>query len=103
MKNGEPRQTNYMFFFRVPSGRKWCIDGAMFCGCHPLYEFLATPRWCINHSRKDFNLKPYVYTLDDKPVVLLKAVFDIKEKEELLFDYGVRKGEDGEPIEWLNW
>ncbi|KAH3817775.1 hypothetical protein DPMN_119330 [Dreissena polymorpha] len=52
MKSVEPRQTNYMFFFRVPSGRKWCIDGAHVCGCQALYEFLATPGRCLNHSRK---------------------------------------------------
>ncbi|KAH3817892.1 hypothetical protein DPMN_119448 [Dreissena polymorpha] len=40
--------------------------------------------------------------MDDKPALLLKAVCDIKEGKELLLDYCVQKGEDGEPIEWLN-
>ncbi|KAH3697596.1 hypothetical protein DPMN_085099 [Dreissena polymorpha] len=52
----------------------------------------------LNHSRKNFNVKAKKKTLDGNTVILLVATRCIN-KDELLFDYGVKTGEDGEQID----
>ncbi|KAH3847878.1 hypothetical protein DPMN_090213 [Dreissena polymorpha] len=48
-----------------------------------------------------WNVKPKAVDLDGTSLVLLLAIRDVKAGEELLFAYGVRRGEDGEDIDWL--
>jgi histone-lysine N-methyltransferase SETD8 len=46
----------------------------------------------INHSCKIFNLKPKVFAVGDCPRVVFVATRDVAADEELLFDYGERRG-----------
>ncbi|KAH3801836.1 hypothetical protein DPMN_155498 [Dreissena polymorpha] len=55
----------------------------------------------MNHSAKRCNVKPKAVELQGTTIILLQAIRDIDSDEELLFAYGVRKGEDGEHIDWL--
>lgn len=97
----------YLFFFKGKDGAHLCVDAQTFpCQCHPDRDTFGRR---INHSAKNFNLKPEVYRLNfpDGPrdTVLFRASKNIRCNEELRFDYGVRrksfKGE-GMDLEWLD-
>ncbi|XP_077155319.1 uncharacterized protein LOC143817716 [Ranitomeya variabilis] len=94
----------YMFFFNI--GKEvWCFDSREApCKCHP--DMPSTFGRKINHSQKNYNVKPVVkYILDDHtPSILFTAICDLKPGVELLFDYGVKKNQFGEAsnISWLN-
>ncbi|KAH3859566.1 hypothetical protein DPMN_102383 [Dreissena polymorpha] len=98
MRSTDPQATNYMLFLKEG---KICIDASNQCSCHSRAQFMGTYGRHMNHSAKMWNVKPKAVDLDGTTVVLLTAIRDIKAGEELLFDYGVRRGEDGEDIGWL--
>ena len=55
----------------------------------------------LNHSRKP-NLTPFLwYDREGKVVLLFKTKQDIVKQEEVTFDYGVRRTEDGTKVDWL--
>jgi histone-lysine N-methyltransferase SETD8 len=62
---------------------------------------------CVNHSKKNANLKPFVQdTMDHKkkevvPVLFFKTTRAIAKGEELLFDYGDRSKKATEAFPWL--
>ncbi|KAH3697600.1 hypothetical protein DPMN_085103 [Dreissena polymorpha] len=98
MKSKDPKDTNYMFFMKEG---KFCIDASKECSCHSRGVFMTTLGRGLNHSRKNFNVKAKKKTLDRNTVILLEATRCINKDEELLFDYGVKTGEDGKQIDWL--
>ncbi|KAH3850151.1 hypothetical protein DPMN_092557 [Dreissena polymorpha] len=98
MRSTDSMATNYMLFLKQG---KICIDAANQCSCHSRAEFMKTYGRHMNHSAKMWNVKPKAVDLAGTTVILLLAIRDVKAGEELLFDYGVRRGEDGEDIDWL--
>ncbi|KAH3738576.1 hypothetical protein DPMN_045214 [Dreissena polymorpha] len=93
MTSQDPRDTNYMFFMKEG---KICIFASKQCCCHSRNKFIATPGRALNHSAKRFNLKAKAVELDGTTSILLQATRAIDKDDELLFDFGVRKGKDGE-------
>ncbi|KAG9261351.1 hypothetical protein AMEX_G24872 [Astyanax mexicanus] len=95
------QESGYMFFFNSGQVAR-CIDAhEEECLCHP---GMCTFGRLINHSSKKANLRPRLYSVDGKDVILFIAIRNIKVKEELLFDYGVnRKSFAGEGLDlvWL--
>lgn len=82
----------YLFFIKGRLGTKLCIDSQTFpCECHPGKDTFGRR---MNHSAKNFNVKPVVFQLSfpDGPqdTVLFLATRDIGVDEELRWDYGVR-------------
>ncbi|XP_073416803.1 uncharacterized protein [Dendrobates tinctorius] len=81
----------YMFFFNI--GEKvWCFDSREApCSCHP--HMASTFGRKINHSQKNYNVKPVLkYIIDDNtPSMLFVANCNIKPGAELLFDYGLKQ------------
>ncbi|KAF4094051.1 hypothetical protein AMELA_G00009060 [Ameiurus melas] len=77
-----------MFFFENMNGKAMCIDAhSPCCECHPDRQTFGR---FINHSRKRCNLRPRAYTLQNgEDIIIFLATKNIKENEELLFDYGV--------------
>ncbi|XP_053376806.1 N-lysine methyltransferase KMT5A-like [Mercenaria mercenaria] len=103
LKDLLPPICNYMLFFRNKHGTKMCVDASTECECHPPGEYLHnSPGRYVNHSAKKQNLKPMRREVNGTEVVLLVATRDIKAEEELLFDYGARRSEDGEKLDWLH-
>ena len=62
------------------------------CKCHPERQTLG--RLC-NHSRNDNNLMPKILQIDDDFNIVLIAKDDLAPNTELLFNYGVDRGEFG--------
>ena len=90
---------NYMMFYHNPSGKKMCVNANMTpCKCHP--DIPTTMGRLINHSTNHANLKNVVKTIQGSTHVLFVAKHDILPLTQLLFDYGVRKYEDGTAIPW---
>uniref|UniRef100_A0A8D3CLM9 SET domain-containing protein n=2 Tax=Scophthalmus maximus TaxID=52904 RepID=A0A8D3CLM9_SCOMX len=88
-------------------GRDLCIDAQTFpCECHPSVETMGRK---INHSSKNWNLKP-LHCLINFPegardVILFQAMKDISIRKELCFDYGVNRKSfrgGGLNLEWLD-
>ncbi|CAG2216129.1 SETD8 [Mytilus edulis] len=85
---------NYMFEFKYAE-QFMCIDAATVpCESHP--DIPTTCGRLINHSAKAPNLNTHKMVIDKKVAVLFVAVRDLQPNEELNFDYGVRRNEDGE-------
>ncbi|KAJ8015849.1 hypothetical protein DPEC_G00000640 [Dallia pectoralis] len=83
----------YIFFYRNSRGQARCIDAqTVLCPCHP---DRATYGRLINHSRKNYNLKPIAATVQidgkDQDIIYLKATRRIECDEELAFDHKVRR------------
>ena len=55
----------------------------------------------MNHSKKDSNVVTKVIEVDDTPYLCLMAGRDLKVGEELLYDYGERRGDIVESLPWL--
>ncbi|KAG9261354.1 hypothetical protein AMEX_G24877 [Astyanax mexicanus] len=95
------QESGYMFFYNSGQVAR-CIDAhEEECPCHP---GMCTFDRLINHSSKKANLRPRLYSVDGKDVILFIAIRNIKVQEELLFDYGVnRKSFAGEGLDlvWL--
>ena len=97
----------YLFFFKGKDGGSLCIDAQTFpCQCHPLKDTFGRR---MNHSRKQFNVKPVHCQLQSpdgpRDTVIFLASRDIKVSEELLWDYGVRKTSfrgEGLNLDWLD-
>lgn len=91
-----------LFFFRDR-----CIDAQTFpCECHPSRDTVGRR---INHSKKNFNVKPVHCTMKfpegERDVILFQATKDIATDEELRFDYRLqRKSFRGEAtaLLWLD-
>ncbi|XP_053475697.1 uncharacterized protein LOC128604579 [Ictalurus furcatus] len=80
----------HMFFFENMNGQAMCIDAhSPCCECHPDRQTFGR---LIKHSRKCCNLRPRAYTLQNGvDIIIFLATKNIKENEELLFDYGVER------------
>ncbi|XP_049329684.1 N-lysine methyltransferase KMT5A-A-like [Astyanax mexicanus] len=91
------QESGYMFFYNSGQVAR-CIDAhEEECPCHP---GMCTFGRLINHSSKKANLRPRLYSVDGKDVILFIAIRNIKVQEELLFDYGVnRKSFAGEGLD----
>ncbi|KAL7825014.1 hypothetical protein SRHO_G00342260 [Serrasalmus rhombeus] len=82
------KESGYMFFYNSGQVAR-CIDAhEEECPCHP---GMCTFGRLINHSSKKANLRPRLYSVDGKDVILFIAIRNIKVQEELLFDYGVNR------------
>lgn len=55
----------------------------------------------VNHSKKKYNVKTKVISIDEKPHLVLVAARDIEIGEELLYDHGERSKEVTEAFPWL--
>lgn len=85
-------QSGWMYFYNK-NEREMCIDAHQeHCDCHPEKETFGR---LINHARKNYNLKPRLFTVMEegveKDIILFFATKDISVDTELLFDYGVKK------------
>ncbi|XP_073538457.1 uncharacterized protein [Phyllobates terribilis] len=79
------------FVFNI-GGKVWCLDaGEAPCSCHP--DMPSTFGRKMNHSHKNYNVKPVLkYIIDDNtPSMLFVANCNIKPGAELLFDHGVKQ------------
>lgn len=84
----------FAFFFKTMDGKSWCIDAADADG----------PGRMINHSSKNFNLRPCVNESEKShPRLFFKASRDIKSGEELCYDYGERDKSIVDDHPWLNY
>ncbi|XP_034025435.1 N-lysine methyltransferase KMT5A [Thalassophryne amazonica] len=104
-KNTNEEDTAFMFFY-TKDGQRMCFDAhASTCTCHPDQQPFGR---MISHSRKKANVRPRLYTLDldgnERDVLLFLAVRDIKDGEEILFDYGVKRNSFcgvGLQLDWI--
>ncbi|UJR25962.1 hypothetical protein I4U23_007310 [Adineta vaga] len=82
----------YMYYFKW--GEKvYCVDAT---------EETNRLGRLINHSRKNSNCQPKVFTVRDQPRLILVALRDIEIGEELFYDYGERRKDIVEAFPWLN-
>lgn len=97
----------YFFYFKSHNGTKMCLDAQKFpCFCHPDIDTFGRR---INHSGKNFNVKPVRFALPFsgglRDIMIFVATRNVTVKEELTWDYGVRQssfGGEGRNLEWLN-
>ena len=66
---------SYLFYF---DKLEWCLDATIDNG-----RFGRL----VNHSKKRPNLKPIKHVHNNKPRIMFKAITDIEEGSELLYDY----------------
>lgn len=81
----------YSYYF-IHSGRQWCIDAT---------EESPYMGRLVNHSRRIPNMVTKTVEVDSLPHLVLLAKRDIKQDEELLYDYGDRSKEALEHHPWL--
>jgi len=82
----------FAFFFQTLDGDTWCIDAE---------HTFSYGKW-INHSKLQFNLKPYVCEKKKKaPRLFFKSIRDISAREELFYDYGEEEEEAVNAHPWL--
>ena len=55
----------------------------------------------VNHSRKKFNVRTKVISIQQKSCLILVAAKDIQVGDELLYDYGERSKEVTKTFPWL--
>lgn len=77
-----------------------CIDAhEESCQCHPMkfnYGCL------IRHSSKRASIRPRLYVLNFRDIILFIATKDISSDEELLYDYGSkRRSGKGLELDWM--
>ncbi|CAL4064656.1 unnamed protein product, partial [Meganyctiphanes norvegica] len=87
----DPSKGCYSYYF-VYGGLRWCIDAT---DESPYMGRL------VNHSRRIPNMVTKTVEVDGLPHLILLAKRDIKEGEELLYDYGDRSKESLEHHPWL--
>lgn len=100
-------EPSYLFFFKGKGGETLCIDAQKFpCDCHPEQDTFGRR---MNHSRRNNNVRPQRFSLNfpsgARECILFLALRDIAVNEELLWDYGVRKGSfggEGRDLPWLD-
>ncbi len=100
-------EQSYLFFFKGKGGEPLCIDAQKFpCDCHPDKDTFGRR---MNHSRRRNNVRPRRVSLNcpegPRECVLFFALRDIAVNEELLWDYGVRRGSfrgEGRYLPWLD-
>ena len=110
-KNSDSEYQGYMFFFNYSGNKFWYV---YMYNIHKLimisllsYSIDATvdnknrPGRFINHS-KQYNIKPKLVVVDDKPRILFFATRDIDKGEELLYDYNDRSKEAMLAHPWLS-
>ncbi|XP_050292734.1 histone-lysine N-methyltransferase PR-Set7-like isoform X2 [Anthonomus grandis grandis] len=81
----------YMYYFKH-NGIQYCIDAT---------EETGRLGRLVNHSRSNPNLVTKTLMVDKKPRLVLIAKEDIKEGEEILYDYGDRSKESLQHHPWL--
>lgn len=94
--NSHEVQAGHLFFFTSETGQAMCFDAHdEHCECHPNKTALGR---LITHSSKRANVRPRLYRMEDQELLLFIACRDIKENEQLRYDYGSNKksfaGED---------
>uniref|UniRef100_A0A3Q2FFP9 SET domain-containing protein n=1 Tax=Cyprinodon variegatus TaxID=28743 RepID=A0A3Q2FFP9_CYPVA len=99
LKALQPGADCYIYFFKAGE-QNLCVSAQKeFCQCHPQKATIGRK---INHSSKRFNVKGMVFHMPGEalPVLLIKAMRDIKAGEELLIDYGATQKSYG--LSWLD-
>uniref|UniRef100_A0A3B1IDY1 Si:dkeyp-87d1.1 n=1 Tax=Astyanax mexicanus TaxID=7994 RepID=A0A3B1IDY1_ASTMX len=95
-------ESGYMFFYKDKNDQSKCVDAHLEeCECHPGKQTIGR---LINHSSKRANVRPRLYSLDDRDVILFIAQKGIKVNEEILYNYGVSKKSfagEGLDLDWL--
>jgi len=81
----------YMYYF-VHDGKKYCVDATKESG--RLGRLL-------NHSKINANVNTRLFPIKDRPYLILVASRDVREDEELLYDYGDRSKTAIESHPWL--
>jgi len=87
----DPSKGCYSYYF-IHGGVQWCIDAT---------EESPYMGRLVNHSRRIPNMVTKTVEVDSLPHLVLLAKRDIKEDEELLYDYGDRSKEALEHHPWL--
>jgi histone-lysine N-methyltransferase SETD8 len=83
---------NYLYFFEYKNA-KYCIDATMNDG---------TPGRLVNHSRICPNAKAIpVEAPDGAPTILLIALRPIQPGQEIVYDYGERRKDTIQELQWL--
>ncbi len=76
----------HLFFYKNKKKEAMCVDAHEdSCQCHPMSFNYGR---LIRHSSKRANIRPRLFVLDDRDVILFIATQDILIDEELLYDYG---------------
>ncbi|KAG9259826.1 hypothetical protein AMEX_G27435 [Astyanax mexicanus] len=95
-------ESGYMFFYTDKNDQSKCVDAHLEeCECHPGKQTIGR---LINHSSKRANVRPRLYSLDDRDVILFIAQKGIKVNEEILYNYGASKKSfagEGLDLDWL--
>ncbi len=91
----------HLFFYKNKKKEAMCIDAHEdSCQCHPMSFNYGR---LIRHSSKRANIRPRLFVLDDRDVILFIASQDILIEEELLYDYGSKwRSYAGKRLE-LDW
>ena len=55
----------------------------------------------VNHSKLSPNLKPIKHVYNNKPRIMFKAITEIEEGSELLYDYGETCRETIAALPWM--
>ncbi|XP_073804446.1 uncharacterized protein [Danio rerio] len=94
-------RAGHLFFYRNKQHEAMCIDAhEESCQCHPMKFNYGR---LIRHSSKRANIRPRLYVLNDRDIILFIATKDISSDEELLYDYGSkRRSFAGKGLE-LDW
>jgi len=85
------KQGSYMFFFPM-NNEQHCIDAT---------DDDGSLGRLINHSLKRPNLIPRATMVDDTEAIVFTAKDDIKEGEEVLYDYGEKRSSVLKKMPWL--
>ena len=83
-------QGSYVLFFKF-KGKKMCIDATSETG-----EYGRL----LNHSITP-NLKPHLLEFEERPIVVFKALRDIRMAEELCWNYGETRSSVIRELPWL--
>ncbi|XP_056312301.1 uncharacterized protein LOC130223480 [Danio aesculapii] len=91
----------HLFFYKNKQHEAMCIDAhEESCQCHPMKFNYGR---LIRHSSKRANIRPRLYVLNDRDIILFIATKDILSDEELLYNYGSkRRSFAGKGLE-LDW
>lgn len=82
---------SYMFYFNF-NNKCYCLDAT---------EPTSRLGRLVNHSRKKPNCKMEIFVHQNKPYLILTAIRDILNNEELLYDYGERSKKVIEANPWI--
>ena len=79
-KQGVEREESFVFHFKH-RGKSWCVDAT---------EESGRLGRLINHSKTNVNVAAETWKVEDVPHIIFRALCDIDEGAELLYDYGDR-------------